>query len=164
MQPARHKLLARSVFTRDQYAGLAGGDLVDELADVFDLGRNADNPSGLCRACSAAAFRSCRRGCRGGRVVEGLLDRLQQMVHVYGFGEKVLGAVAHGAHGRIDRCVVREGDEGNSPVGNPAGRIGEDHVKGDLFAQFRGLGIVFGRFGGESLVFETFAQNVSHAF
>ena len=38
VEPAGHQLLARAVLAGDEHPGLARGHLVDQLADVLDLG------------------------------------------------------------------------------------------------------------------------------
>ena len=136
-------------------------------ADVFDLGRVADDVfrfGGM--GAAAAAHRGICRGCGRLRVGsrERLPDGFQQVVHVDGFGEVIPGAVPYGPHRRVDRRFGRKGDERDSGVGDRAGRVGEDHVEGDLRAEFRRRAGILGGLGREPLVFETFAQDVSHAF
>ena len=103
VQPAGDKLFAGAVFARDQHARFARRDLVDQQADMFDLGRGADDMLRLRIVPAAgAACRGRRGGGHGGRVVDRAVDGLQQAVHVDGFGQIVLGAVAYGLHGRVD--------------------------------------------------------------
>ena len=52
---------------------------------------------------AGAACRGRRGGLHRGRVVDRAVDGLQQAVHVDGFGQIVLGTVAYGFHGRVDR-------------------------------------------------------------
>ena len=103
VQPACDQLFAGAVFARDQHARFARRDLVDQQADMFDLGRGADDMLRLRIVPAAgAACRGRRGGGHGGRVVDRAVDGLQQAVHVDGFGQIVLGAVAYGLHGRVD--------------------------------------------------------------
>ena len=169
VEAARHQLLARAVFARDQYARLRRGDAVDQPADAVDLGRVADDRLGLRGTCAAAAAhtRRCRRGGGrrdSGRVLDRPLNGLQQVVHVDGLGEEILRSVADGPHGRVDRRLGRKGDEGYAGIRNFACRVGEDHVEGNLRAHVRRLLFVFGGLGRETFVFEPLAQRVSHTF
>ena len=165
MQPAGYELLSRTVLAGDQHPRLARRHLLDQLADVFDLGRESDDRLGLCGMGPAAAARCGSRRGRGGiRVVDGPVDGLQQTVHVDGFGQKVLRTVAYGLHGRVDRGVGREGNDRNARIGNPEGGVRDDHVEGDLPAQDRRLGLVLGRLGRKTFVFQPLTQDVSHAF
>ena len=165
VQPAGHKLLSRAVFARDQHPGLARGHLVDQLADVFDLGRDADDPLGLGGVRPAAAHGRGGRGrLRGRGIVDGAVQRLQQPVHVDGFCEEILRSVAHGLDRRVDRRVGREGYERDACIRNLALRVGQNHVERNPLAQCRGRSLVLDGFGREPFILQPLAQNVSHAF
>ena len=168
VEPAGHELLSRAVFARDQHPGLARGHLVDQLADVLDLGRDADDPFGLGGMRPAAAAHGCggrgRLRGRGVGIVDGAVQRLQQPVHVDGFGEEILRSVAHGLDRRVDRRIGRESYERDTGVRNLALRVGQNHVERDLLAQYRGRGLVLDGFRREPFILQPLAQNVSHAF
>ena len=157
--------LSRAVFARDQHPGLARGHLVDQLADVFDLGRDADDPLGLGGVRPAAAHGRGGRGrLRGRGIVDGAVQRLQQPVHVDGFCEEILRSVAHGLDRRVDRRVGREGYERDACIRNLALRVGQNHVERNPLAQCRGRSLVLDGFGREPFILQPLAQNVSHAF
>ena len=166
MEPAGHELFARAVFARDQHTGLARGHLVDQPADVFDFGRDADDLFRLRGVCAAAApCGSLLRGrLRGRGIVDGTVQRLQQPVHVDGLGEEILRAVAYGLERGIDRGVGREGYERYACIRDFTFRIGQDHVERNLFTQHRGRSLVLDGFRRKTFVLQPFAQNVSHTF
>ena len=166
VEPAGHQLLARAVLAGDEHPGLARGHLVDQLADVLDLGRDADDVFRL-RGMRAAA--AAHDGSRGGRrcgrgICDGAVDGLQQPVHVDRLGQEVLRSAAHGLHRRVDRGVGRKGYERNAGIGDLASGVRNDQVERNLPAYIRGCRLVLNGFRRKSFIFQPLAQNVSHAF
>ena len=133
VEPAGDEFLARAVLARDQNAGVARCDLVDQTPDVLHLLGSAYD---LFRVTCRAAFRFgfCRRARRFGCLFECLPDRLHQAVYVDRFGEVVLRSVPECLDSRIDRRFRGKYDERYVALGKPRFMIRNDQIERDTFA------------------------------
>ena len=167
VQVARYELLARAVFARDQHARLAGGNLLDQFTHAYHFGRGADNGlDGRATRRATCPSRMWGRGAVGGRLpIEGAVDRLQEAVHVDRLRKVVLRSVAHRLDGRVDRPLCGEDNEGRQLLlVVDLGGIGQHQVEAQAVQQGARRLLALGRLDGVALVFESFAQRVSHTF